>query len=351
MDLTDRGYVLSAVPVQHGRRQGEPIVLRTMPGFETRTMMNGSLFVTSDDPANEVRDTWLGILDEGDASITWTPMDLVGSPGAGTFANWAPDGSRFAYLTGDRPTRTVRVKNVASGDDRELYRGERLIGCVASHREDVLFCARLFGSGLQVVSISLDSGRTEIRGTLRRHEVVVQMRTDDRAIVFYDGATNSHVEWDIVTGEERTLRFYRSEDARWTLSGSMDTSQRHAASIRPATGESEWRLLMARRVPPGYPAPVRFSPDGEWVVYHDRDAAGKNGLYRIATTGGEPQRLGDYPTGFPSSVLSISNDGRRFIVHAPKPPAQRKGQEHWVLENFLPTAEAAAAPVAKSSKK
>jgi hypothetical protein len=169
------------------------------------------------------------------------------------------------------------------------------------------------------------------------------MTLDDRKIIFYRGQTNTSIEWEIATGEQRPLPYYRSSDDRWDLIESTDPTARNALRIRPAAGADDWRFLAARRVPPpGYAAPPwRFSPDGNWVVFHDRDDVGKDGLYRIATAGGEPQRLGDYPTGRPTSAISIYRDGRRFIVHAPKGP-QALARDFWVLENFLPSAAATA---------
>jgi hypothetical protein len=102
--------------------------------------------------------------------------------------------------------------------------------------------------------------------------------------------------------------------------------------------DTDWRPLVARRMPsPTGPAaiPIRFSPDGRWVIYHDRDVNGGNGLYRISTApGAEPERVGDYPTDALSSVLSVSPDARQFIVNAPR----RRQPELWALENFLPAA-------------
>lgn len=195
-------------------------------------------------------------------------------------------------------TRVVRIKNVTTGDDRELYRAERIMGCVAAHRENVLFCAKNDDTGTEVVSLSPDSARTETRGTLRKRldGVVTRITTDDRKILFYYLSTNGLIEWDIATGEERTV------------------------SLAPP--EVNRRVLATRRVPLPGPLsvpPIVGSPDGSWMLYHDRDAAGRDGLYRIASEGGEPQRLGDYPVTVPTSALAISRDGRGFITHAPVP--------------------------------
>src|SRR5262249_14155542 len=81
------------------------------------------------------------------------------------------------------------------------------------------------------------------------------------------------------------------------------------------------------------PFPLRFTPDSKWIVYHDQDENGKDGLFRVAISGGEPQRLGDYPPGQLNSYISITPDGRQFIVSAQAPPKQ---PEFWTLDNFLP---------------
>jgi hypothetical protein len=323
-------------------------------------MMNGSLFVTTGDRPQAVRDTWLGTLDDGAASVTWTPLNLAASPLSHTLTPWSPDGTRFAYVTGNdsQTMRVIRVKNTSSGDDRELYRAEHITGCVAAHREDVLYCTRVAGEELHVVSVSLQSGRAEARGTLRRGLVIEHVTTDDRKIVFLDLGTNKRVEWEIATGEQRAVPFYRSEDGRWSLSG------RDALRIRSATDGGDWRFLGARNFLPrgefvgthiigvsngGARSLVRFSPDGNWVVYHGRDAAGKNGLYRIAADGGEPQRLGDYPaTALQTSSLSVSPDGRRFLVSAAR--QRRRTGGYWILENFLPAVPATSAGAAKTGK-
>ena len=81
-----------------------------------------------------------------------------------------------------------------------------------------------------------------------------------------------------------------------------------------------------------------FSPDGKWIFYHDKDAAGKDGLYRVATAGGSPERLGDFPTGNVSGTLCISPDGRKIIALA---QGDEISYDTWLLENFEPKQQAA----------
>ena len=344
-----KGMMLSAVPVHNGRKAGERIQLRLLPGPVAQTMLNGSLLLSLGDVPLAQRESWIGILDDATAAVTWSPVSTIGSPIPSTFFAWAPDATRFAYVTGDvqQSVRIVRVKTLATGEDRELYRADRLIGCAAAHQQPVLFCARAVDGDTEVVEVVLESGRVEQRGRMRGQRILDQVTSDDRSLVFYDGRTNAWVEWEIGTGNETAVPLYRSADGRWSFGFGL--SDRPAGMhVRPAAdANAEWRFLAERRLPaPGYAAlPVRVSPDGDWLVYHDRDAGGKDGLYRVATAGGAPQRIGDYPTGATTSALTISRDGRRFILHAPR--RAEPSRDYWILDNFLPASAsgtAAAAP-------
>lgn len=82
---------------------------------------------------------------------------------------------------------------------------------------------------------------------------------------------------------------------------------------------------------------------GTLFFYRDTDAAGNEGLFRVATSGGQPERLGDLPPEKgPGQVgcaaggcLRISPDGRKILadVHTTR--------ELWMLENFEPKQQAA----------
>jgi hypothetical protein len=299
----DSGMMLGAVPMRNGRKAGERLQLRSLPAPMARTMPNGSLLLSlNETPPATQRESWFGVLNDGDTAITWSPVSTIGTLLAPALFAWSADATKFAYVSSDirQTMRTVRVKTLATGEDREVYRAERISGCAAAHRSDTLFCARAVDGDTEVVAVSLDSGGVEPQGRLRG---------------------------------TLSLDHYRSADRRWSLTGTRDE-----AGIRVRAGDGDWRWLVKRRVEPGLPnarLPIRFSPDGDWVVYHDHDGSGRDGLYRVATAGGEPQRLGDYPTPLPTSALTIGRDGRRFIVHAPARDPQ-PSRDYWVLDNFLP---------------
>ena len=80
------------------------------------------------------------------------------------------------------------------------------------------------------------------------------------------------------------------------------------------------------------------TPDGNWVLYRDVDSAGEWGLFRVSTAGGQPERLGDFPTnGDPKEVsfMEISPDGRKVIIQSAD---FKNAYELWSLENFVPPA-------------
>jgi hypothetical protein len=334
----DSGMMLSAVPMRNGRKAGERLQLRTLPAPMARTMPNGSLLLSlNDTPPGSQRESWFGVLNDGDTSVTWSPVSTVGTLFPPAFFALSGDATRFAYVSGDirQTMRTVRLKTLATGDDREVYRGERITGCVAAHRSDTLFCGRTVESDTEVVAVSLDSGRVEPQGRLRGQMTLQQIASDDRSLTFFNGP--GFVEWEIGGQNQRPGPSYRSDDRRWSMTTGRDGTE---VRVRPGEGDGDSRLLVTRKVPVPVAAamPIRFSPDGQWVVYHDRDGSGRDGLYRVATAGGEPRRLGDFPTRVPTSALTISRDGRRFIMHAPARDPQ-PSRDYWMLDNFLPEAK------------
>ena len=99
--------------------------------------------------------------------------------------------------------------------------------------------------------------------------------------------------------------------------------------IRPMSG-GDWKPLISLGT-----TQAAFSPDGNWLLYHDADAAGKQSLFRVSTAGGQPERIGDFPAAGKTGSLRISPDGKQIIAEAALAP------EVWMLENFEPKQQAA----------
>jgi hypothetical protein len=330
---SDSLFRLSALAISDGVPTGERVNLRSVPGNAARTTPDGSLIVRPATTSN--REVSLGVLDASEKSIQWTSLNLIGNPVPTAFAAWSPDNSRFAYLSAEPPStvRTVRVKDPVRGDDRELYRDERLLGCVWAHTKPVLFCSR----PPEILTVSLDTGRAEVVATLPEPFMVDHISPDDRLL--YGVRTLAEWgEWDFARNQLTRVSFFRSPDRRWSFRFSNSGG---GMEIRPAEGsDSDWKVVASRRMTRATnngAIPIRFSPDGNWLIYHDQSPEGKDGLYRVSTSdAGEAERIGDYPTNAFSSVLTVSQDGRKFIVNAPR----QRVPEMWALENFLPAASA-----------
>jgi Tol biopolymer transport system component len=84
----------------------------------------------------------------------------------------------------------------------------------------------------------------------------------------------------------------------------------------------------------GFPATqYDITPDGAWIYYHGTDAAGKYGLYRVPTSGGAAERMGDTPVQTRDGTMRISPDGHKIALASND---ESNGFETWSLENFVP---------------
>ena len=110
-----------------------------------------------------------------------------------------------------------------------------------------------------------------------------------------------------------------SVDKRW-----VSRLEKGQIEIRELAG-GDWKPV----VPDGG-TQVAFSRDGNWLIYHGVDSAGKLCLLRVPVTGGQPERLGDFPTAEKVGLMWVSPDGRKIIADSLNP------LDTWVLENFEP---------------
>jgi Tol biopolymer transport system component len=117
-----------------------------------------------------------------------------------------------------------------------------------------------------------------------------------------------------------------SSDERWLIRVNGT-----GVEIRPISG-GDWKPLVSRLNQGGH---VDFTADGNWLLYHDADSTGKPILSRVASAGGQPERLGDFPTNAPSGTMRISPDGSKVMVAAGE---YGTAYEMWSLENFVPPA-------------
>ncbi len=338
---------LSLLPIKDGQAAGAPVFISYGTYLFGRTTATGALLYQSAPPRG-VGAVALATLDAEGHLSAWKQLNLNGV-NKDPYPTWSPDSNQIAYTAsgaGDT-TSTIRVHEIASGKDRELYRGGNLVFCAWATQHPNLFCTDFTHQG--TLSISVDSGHTESLANPPGAVYIQQAIDDDRALILVRPTSEALsavfptallLRWEIGTHQETVLAqglARISPDSRWLLSIKTDEAGR-GIFIRPVSG-GDWKRLAHLRIPGPSgvaPIPIIFTSDGKWILYHDIDSSGNDGLYRVATAGGEPERLGEYPSKSPSGSLAISPDGRKILAVAPD---ATNPWETWLLENFVPAAK------------
>ena len=354
MDWTRDGYLmlgerrsgtilLSAVPIANGKPSAEHISLGSGPwpagGVDLIGItINGTIIVRMRGMSTRLSQDFLGTLDPRGRVESWQALDLVDN---GTEPAWAADSRQIVYVARARPlSPAVRVRNVATGQDREVARIEGvLVSCAWAQQHPALYCGRQAGSQTEILSVSLDSGRAQTLGSLDGRRVVRRVSPDDRLLITTKaGEAGVGYQWEV--GTEREIKVLNpvqtSADGRWIYSSQTRNSEnRRQIGIRPTSGgDDDWRPAVYPRID-GNLFTAQLTPDGNWLIYRDKDIGGKDGLYRVSTTNGEPERLGDYPSDQPdfNRWPPISPDGRHIIVSVRLPQDQ---SEIWALDQNVP---------------
>jgi hypothetical protein len=396
---TTQNGPLFALPMKDGQAAGERITIADGNAYQLAGIRGASIVLQKPAPSQRPfrQKLYLASLDDEGRLSEWKAQDIVG-----TFAarpTWSPDSRQFAYVafSGNAiSSPAVRIHTVPSGDDRVLFAGMRqpvvngTVGnCLWASTRPLIYCGVFGGTpsetrqstllGTRVIAISTDTGRTEDLGSLSGSRLFARLSTDDRTLISFmtlagpPALRNSARRWEIGATREQETSFAaavesnvaESPDGRLVYRVITDAGNRREYQIRPTSGsDADWTHLMHVNRPElqgqvVVPVPVQYTPDSKWLLYHDKDASGKDGLYRVSTNGGEPQRLGDYPTSELSSLISVSPDGRKILVHVddgragsfPAGPSPAVDFEYALLENFSPTAPAAPSPAARPVKK
>lgn len=327
---------LYLLPIKDGRLAGDPVRLRSGPCGYGSSNAAGTLVCHS--APGGIYGAWLGTLDSAGRLVDWKPLDVRVSGGSASLAlRWSHDSTRIVYGAPAEPggvnTTVVRLRDMATGEERELYRGASRPTCIWAWQHPSLICSELSTSQtMDLFSIALDSGRIDRLGSISSvtYGKVFFASPDDKVLTMLKG--DELFRWDVDTRQTTTVDRITGfgyggvpvPDERW-----LARRESGQVEIRPASG-GEWRPLMPHRQ-----TESDFMPDGKWLYYHGVDAAGKHSLIRVSTAGGQPERIGDFPGAGSLGGLYISPDGRMVIAEAQVAP------EVWMLENFEPKQQTA----------
>jgi hypothetical protein len=336
---TGRG-ALDLLPIKDGKPAGAPIFVRNGDFEQGAATTAGGLVYESVKPGGP----WavhVASLDANGRPGNWKRLDLrLGNKTIPLYPRWSADSNRIVYVTDNEDVgqsgNEVHLYNLATGEDRDIYHANGFASCNWAVQQPKLFCAEHGAGKEDIFTIAADSGQVEHLAALPEGSLFVALPSrDDRALYLVRGGSGTEEEvlrWDIATGRETPLEKFPldfvgwvSQDERWLMG-----VDKQGLKIRPASG-GDWKPLVSL----DFTIQFNTTPDGNWILYHGVDAAKKHGLFRVATVGGQPERLGDFPTNSRTGALEISPDGRKVMVSAND---YETGYELWSLENFVPPA-------------
>ena len=330
---------LQILPVKDGAADGEPILIQPGRLSTASTTKDGRLIYRKAKPGG----FWpvhLASMDEAGRPGNWRKLDLAGENyEADPWPHWSPDGTRVVYTAQDVDATSgnsmVRVRDFATGKDREIYRSRDSLACVWATRQAKIFCSS-WAADSEILAIAPDSVQVERLGRFPACSTVVLAPSgDDRALFLRklgkDRITN--VLWDISTGRETILDKGPTEsDFLTVISPDKQRLARidhYEVDVKPVSG-ADWKPLVSSHLEH---TQFIFTPDGKWLLYHDMNSAGKHGLFRVPVAGGTAERVGDFPSTSPNGSMVVSPDGRQVIVSSFE---TQNVYELWALDNFVP---------------
>jgi len=348
------------IAVAGGKAQGDPMFVKKDLGRHPMGFTRSGAFYYMVN--NNVGDVKIVEVDPVSGNVVSPPQSA--SQRGNTWAPaWSPDGRFLAYVLARESGRTVIVRSLETGEEREFEVGERTIGMGASLHwlpdgKAIAVPAFEPGKGECLVRIDVQIGR--ITNLMPLPAGVGNPRFDfspDGNTVYYlkpsarpDSNADRVVARDLKSGQEVDVierpGLYRgivSPDGRRLLI-CVNEKGIQILLIMPAAGGEAGELLRidGEKEVPFWGAPW-WTPDGRYIAFlkgvqgeaQIPYEARKWQLWRVAAEGGEPQRLG-LIVGRQMGGLRPHPDGRRLATTDLK-----VNLEVWVMENFLPALKVA----------
>jgi Tol biopolymer transport system component len=285
-----------------------------------------------------------------------TPHRLSGRfRGSNIGASYSPDGTSVAYITvrdgyGSERDRSIVLRNLASGDERELHPlaflgvaaprwspdGRQLLvrGSSPEHAPGIWAVDIATGRARHIVSPPSEKDETDI-GPMGWDT------TSDGAV--YEHVGRGLIRHSVTTGEEQVLYAYGSglSNGRIHRFGFNGSGGSHLAFSAFRNGAPRELVVVERgieRTVATVEAPAMlvfqgWSGDGAWIYYSVvPEASGPHEVWRVAADGGTPQRL---PVKVPGATqingVSVNPVSGELAYTAGTPTT-----ETWMMENFLP---------------
>jgi len=338
------------VAVANGKAQGEPVFVKKDWGSWPMGFTRSGAFYYAVN--NNVWDVKIAELDPASGDVVSPPKSA--SARGNTWApDWSPDGRFLAYVLIREPNRTVVVRSIDTGEEREFEVGERTIEMGARLRwtpdgRAVAIPAFEPGKGMSLVRIDVQTGRVTSLMPLRVGTGFPRFEFSPDGNTVYYPKGGGLVAYDLRSGQEKVVTEkpgpgriqvgVASPDGRRLLIAVVDGKSLVLLVMPAAGGEARQLVRIDEEEVPFWGTPS-WTPDGRYVAF----LKGVKGeaqisykerhwqLWRVAAEGGEPQSLGLTFTGQLTGALRLHPDGRRVAIDDIK-----VNLEVWVMENFLP---------------
>jgi Tol biopolymer transport system component len=267
--------------------------------------------------------------------------------------DWSPDGQYLALVgeehgpggPGFEYRRPLRIQHLASGEERELGRlkqtrrphwspdgGSILINARDKAREDDAYRGGLYLVDVESGDVSHVLDMPD--GTVWWYGFEAEWSADGRAIIYSaynDDAREGRLVWrELASGTEREL--YRDScltsrtldlapDGRHLVFGIKDSvggsptlmrggrlmvMDLEGGEVRELLTLREWSLEGARS--------VQWAPDGGHVLYATPEINDATGVWRVAASGGEPEKLWTFAEDKYAGAFTVSPDGRQVAL-------------------------------------
>jgi Tol biopolymer transport system component len=342
------------VAVAGGKAQGEPVFVRKEWGNLPMGFTRSGAFYYA--VINNIWDVQIAELDPTGGNVV-SPSHAAFRRGNTRAPDWSPDGRSLAAVDAREPSRAVIIRSVDTGEERELEVGERTIGMGGLRwtpdGKAVVVPVSEPGKGESLIRIDVQTGQVTSlmplpalsgwpRVEFSRDGNIVFYVTPPVPFAAHTGRLVSHdlrsgheteivqkpgLIWGAISPDGQRVVINTISDKSWSL------------LVMPASG-GEFRELV--RVDKEKETPFGGLPswtsDGRYIVFlkgAKRNYPRQWQLWRVATQGGEPQRIG-LIAARQLVGLRLHPDGRRVAISDIKVDL-----EVWVMENFLPGLKAA----------
>jgi len=329
------------VAVAAGKAQGEPMFVKKDWGFLPMGVTRSGAFYYGVN--NNVWEVQIAEIDPSSGNVVLPPLPASRRGNTHT-PDWSPDGRFLAFILLREPNRTVVVRSMDTGEERELQVGERTMRGPLRWTPDgkaVVVAASEAGKADNLMRIDVQTGQLTSLMPLPANFTRFEFSPDGNTIFYLKAAASSDVNGsrivarDLRSGQETVVVERRglyagvvSPDGQRMLIATYD-GKFQVLLVMPAAGGEAREVVRLDGAFPGSPS---WTPDGRSVAFL-KAVKGKDGqwqLWRVAAEGGEPQQIGLIAARQLQGVR-LHPDGRRVAITDVK-----VNLEVWVMENFLP---------------